>query len=71
MTCAGKGSHGEKVIATVVRLLETTYIRIGNKEYARTNKSFGLTTLRDRHVDVSGTDTALQVCRQEWAEARD
>lgn len=49
--------HGlprEKVVATVVRLLETTYIRIGNKEYAKTNKSFGLTTLRDRHARVSG-----------------
>ena len=43
-----------KVLATVVRLLEATLIRIGNEEYARTNKSFGLTTLRDRHVDVDG-----------------
>lgn len=45
--------HGlprEKVIATVVRLLETTFIRVGNEEYARENSSFGLTTLRDRHV---------------------
>ncbi len=42
----------EKVLATVVRLLETTLIRIGNEEYARTNKSFGLTTLRNRHVKV-------------------
>ncbi len=50
-----QGLTREKVVATVVRLLETTFIRIGNKEYARTNKSFGLTTLRDRHVDVSGT----------------
>jgi DNA topoisomerase-1 len=49
-----QGLPREKVVATVVRLLETTYIRIGNKEYARENKSFGLTTLRDRHVDVSG-----------------
>ncbi len=50
--------HGlprEKVIATVVRLLETTYIRIGNEEYAKANKSFGLTTLRDGHVEVAGT----------------
>lgn len=43
-----------KVLATVVRLLEMTLIRIGNEEYARTNHSFGLTTLRDRHVDVDG-----------------
>jgi len=40
----------EKVLAAVVRLLEWTLIRVGNDEYARTNKSFGLTTLRDRHV---------------------
>ena len=44
----------EKVLATVVRLLELTCIRVGNEEYARVNRSFGLTTLRDRHVDVSG-----------------
>ena len=41
-----------KVLAAVVRLLETTLIRVGNEEYARTNKSFGLTTMRDRHVKV-------------------
>jgi DNA topoisomerase I len=45
----------EKVVATIVRLLETTYIRIGNEEYARQNNSFGLTTLRSRHVDVKGS----------------
>ena len=44
-----------KVLATVVRLLETTLMRIGNREYARTNRSFGLTTLRDRHVQIAGT----------------
>jgi DNA topoisomerase-1 len=44
-----------KVLATVVRLLETTFIRVGNVEYARENESFGLTTLRNRHVDVDGT----------------
>lgn len=44
----------EKVLATVVRLLETTYIRVGNEEYARTNKSFGLTTMRCRHISVTG-----------------
>lgn len=50
--------HGlpcEKVIATVVRLLEKTLIRVGNEEYARLNRSFGLTTLRTRHVRVIGT----------------
>ena len=44
----------EKLLATVVRLLETTLIRVGNEEYARVNESFGLTTLRDDHVDVEG-----------------
>ena len=43
-----------KVLATVLRLLETTRIRVGNEEYARANRSFGLTTLRDRHVDIAG-----------------
>src|SRR5436305_10208045 len=44
----------EKVLATVVRLLERTFIRIGNEEYARENKSFGLTTIKNRHVRVKG-----------------
>ncbi|PYK48311.1 MAG: DNA topoisomerase I [Verrucomicrobia bacterium] len=44
----------EKVLATVVRLLEQTFIRIGNEEYARENKSFGLTTIKNRHVTVKG-----------------
>lgn len=44
-----------KVLATVVRLLERTFIRIGNEEYARENKSFGLTTMKDRHVEVKGS----------------
>ena len=43
-----------RVLATVVQLLETTYIRIGNEEYARTNKSHGLTTLKDHHVKIRG-----------------
>ncbi|MDB5950987.1 MAG: topoisomerase [Massilia sp.] len=46
------GLPREKVLATIVRLLEVTMMRIGNEEYARTNKSFGLTTLRTRHVKV-------------------
>jgi DNA topoisomerase-1 len=45
----------EKVLATVVHLLETTLIRVGNDDYARTNKSFGLTTLRDRHARIEGS----------------
>jgi DNA topoisomerase-1 len=48
------GLPKEKVIAAVVRLLEVSLIRVGNEEYARANKSFGLTTMRDQHVKVSG-----------------
>lgn len=48
------GLPREKVVATIVKLLETTYARIGNEEYARENGSFGLTTLRNRHVKVTG-----------------
>jgi DNA topoisomerase-1 len=46
----------EKVLATLARLLERTLIRVGNEEYARTNKSYGLTTLRNHHVDVNGAE---------------
>src|SRR2546430_5648196 len=49
------GLPRNKVLATVVQLLERTFIRIGNEEYARDNKSFGLTTMKDRHVDVKGS----------------
>jgi DNA topoisomerase-1 len=48
------GLPREKVIATIVKLLETTFARVGNEEYARENGSFGLTTLRNRHVTVRG-----------------
>jgi DNA topoisomerase-1 len=48
------GLTREKVIAAVVRLLETTLIRVGNEEYARQNRSYGLTTMRDGHASVSG-----------------
>ncbi len=48
------GLGRRKVLATVVRLLETTLIRVGNGEYARANRTFGLTTLRDRHVEAEG-----------------
>jgi DNA topoisomerase-1 len=51
---ARPGLSREKVLATVVRLLECTNIRVGNDEYARTNGSYGLTTLKDGHVEVSG-----------------
>ena len=43
-----------KVLATLVRLMETTFIRVGNVEYARENKSYGLTTMRNRHAHVQG-----------------
>jgi DNA topoisomerase-1 len=49
------GLPREKVLATVVQLLEKSLIRVGNDEYAKTNKSFGLTTLRDQHVNVKGS----------------
>lgn len=52
---ARHGLPREKVLAAVVRLLEETHIRVGNEEYARENQSFGLTTLHNSHVDVSGT----------------
>jgi DNA topoisomerase-1 len=48
------GLTREKVLAAVVQLLEKTLIRVGNDEYAKENHSFGLTTLRDGHVDVTG-----------------
>lgn len=50
------GLPREKVLATIVYLLEATMMRVGNEEYARTNKSFGLTTLRNRHARVDGSD---------------
>lgn len=49
------GLPRSKVLAAVVRLLEATCIRVGNEAYARQNGSFGLTTLRDDHVDIDGT----------------
>jgi DNA topoisomerase-1 len=49
------GLPRDKILATVVRLLETSHIRVGNEEYARQNKSFGLATLRNRHVNVFGS----------------
>ena len=50
----------DTVLATIVRLLDTTYVRIGNEEYVRENKSFGLTTLRNRHAAVSGDRLRLR-----------
>lgn len=52
---ARRGLPAEKLVATVVHLLENTMIRVGNADYARQNKSHGLTTLRDRHVKIDGS----------------
>jgi DNA topoisomerase I len=49
-----RGLSRERVLAAIVRLMEVTLFRIGNSEYARANKSYGLTTLRDRHVAIEG-----------------
>ncbi len=49
-----QGMPREKILATIVRLLETTLIRIGNEQYAKENQHYGLTTLQNEHVDVSG-----------------
>ena len=64
------GLPRQKVLATIVRLLERTFIRIGNEEYARDNKSFGLTTLKNRHVKVKGAQVRVSVPRQERASTR-
>lgn len=55
-----RGMPREKVLATVVHLLETTMIRVGNADYARQNKSHGLTTLNDRHVKVDGSQVRFR-----------
>jgi DNA topoisomerase-1 len=55
-----RGLPRKKVLATVVHLLETTLIRIGNDDYARQNKSFGLTTLRNRHAAVEGSEVRFR-----------
>lgn len=51
-----RGLPREKALAAVVRLLESTLIRVGNEEYAQANDSFGLTTLRNRHARVNGSE---------------
>ena len=55
-----RGLPREKVLATVVHLLETTLIRVGNDEYARSNQSYGLTTLKSEHVAVEGAEVRFQ-----------
>lgn len=51
---ASRGPNRDKVLATAVRLLEITLIRVGNQQYARANRSYGLTTLHKRHLEVDG-----------------
>ncbi|MBL8691832.1 MAG: DNA topoisomerase IB [Rhodospirillaceae bacterium] len=55
-----RGLPREKVLATIVHLLETTLIRVGNEDYARQNKSYGLTTLRAPHVKVDGSELRFE-----------
>jgi DNA topoisomerase I len=55
-----RGLPREKVLATVVNLLETTLIRVGNDDYAKQNKSYGLTTLKNQHVAVNGSELRFQ-----------
>ena len=54
------GLPKEKVLATVVRLMDLAHVRVGNEEYARQNQSFGLTTMRDRHVRIRGSQLHFQ-----------
>jgi DNA topoisomerase-1 len=66
------GLQRERVLAAIVRLLELTLFRIGNSEYSKANKSFGLTTLRNRHAAISG-DTIRLAFRGKsgvWNESR-
>jgi len=53
---ARRGLPREKVLAAIVHLLEKSFIRVGNEEYARTNRSYGLTTLLSRHVKIEGSE---------------
>lgn len=57
---ARRGLPREKVLATIVHLLQMTLIRIGNDEYAAQNKSYGLTTLKNRHVAIDGNEVRFR-----------
>ncbi|HYB98418.1 MAG TPA: hypothetical protein VEC57_04715 [Candidatus Limnocylindrales bacterium] len=57
---AGRGMERERVLATVIRLMDLTFIRIGNEEYARTNNSYGLTTMKNRHASVKASTIRFQ-----------
>lgn len=57
---AAPGFSRDKVMATVITLLDATLIRVGNTQYARDNRSYGLTTLRNRHVEINGSAILFQ-----------
>ncbi|WBH16185.1 DNA topoisomerase IB [Sphingomonas radiodurans] len=57
---ASRGHSKEKTIAAIVKLLDVGHLRIGNEVYAKSNKSFGVTTLRDRHAEIRGSRLRLQ-----------
>jgi len=59
-TLATEGFNRDKVMATVIGLLDATLIRVGNARYARDNRSYGLTTLRNRHVEINGSAILFQ-----------
>lgn len=67
-----RGLPREKVLAAIVRLMELTLFRVGNSEYSKTNKSFGLTTLRNRHAVVEGDSIRLSFRGKSgvWQEGR-
>ncbi|RZI96177.1 MAG: DNA topoisomerase IB [Variovorax sp.] len=60
LQAGGSTLSRERVLATLVRLLDTTFVRVGNEEYASTNGSFGLTTLRNKHAAVKGAALKLR-----------
>jgi DNA topoisomerase-1 len=55
-----RGLHRDKVLAAVVQVMEITLIRVGNEEYAKQNNSFGLTTLRDEHAEIRGSEAVFE-----------
>jgi DNA topoisomerase-1 len=63
------GLPKQKVLATVIRLLETTFIRVGNDEYAEENGSYGLTTLRNKHVRIDGATLTFRFRGKSGQEA--
>lgn len=55
-----RGLHRDKVLAAVIRVMEITVIRVGNEEYAKQNRSYGLTTLRDEHATIRGAEAVFE-----------